>query len=325
MAGGLRLATALVLAAAALVMTPDQHGVVTREALAGEAGTSMFWTSWTLTSVTGQVSVQEDAEATPRPAEVGEIVADDGLVSTGPDSAATLQKGNDVVELRADTAVQLPAPSTEGVWTRVVQSVGEAFFEVETRPSRHFQVETPYLTALVKGTQFTIGIEDGEAEVAVSRGTVGVSAKTGGASADVTAGQTATVASARDGVAVAGSAGTHATASNDRGIAAAEGAATVEGSVGTDEGLAAAQSKAAPQGKAKAAARDKRAGGADHDRKIGKQATKTKQKKQKTAKGAKPGAGKAKKERNRRGRGWGDRHHDHDDGHDDGDDHDDDD
>jgi ferric-dicitrate binding protein FerR (iron transport regulator) len=74
--------------------------------------------------------------------------------------------------------------------TRVMQWLGEALFEVDPRPSPQFEVDTPYLTAVVKGTAFTIQVARESASVAVSSGTVRVSTLDGAAS-DVGAGRIA--------------------------------------------------------------------------------------------------------------------------------------
>jgi ferric-dicitrate binding protein FerR (iron transport regulator) len=74
--------------------------------------------------------------------------------------------------------------------TRLVQWLGEAFFEVGHRSTPHFEVDTPYLAAIVKGTAFTVEVTHDDSAVAVSEGVVAVVTR-GGASTDVRAGMVA--------------------------------------------------------------------------------------------------------------------------------------
>src|SRR5262249_42734928 len=68
-----------------------------------------------------------------------------------------------------------------------------------------FEVDTPYIVAIVKGTKFTTTVSDAGASVKVSEGVVGVSATSGGASIDLNAGGSASVSAAhRDRVAPGG-------------------------------------------------------------------------------------------------------------------------
>ena len=74
--------------------------------------------------------------------------------------------------------------------TRVVQWLGAALFEVDHRPDPHFEVDTPYLTAIVKGTAFTVEVTREGSAVAVTQGVVAVGTP-GGAVSSVVAGMTA--------------------------------------------------------------------------------------------------------------------------------------
>jgi ferric-dicitrate binding protein FerR (iron transport regulator) len=74
--------------------------------------------------------------------------------------------------------------------TRVVEWLGQALFEVDHRPDPHFEVDTPYLTAIVKGTAFTVEVTHDGSAVAVTDGVVAVATPSGALSL-VTAGMTA--------------------------------------------------------------------------------------------------------------------------------------
>ena len=54
----------------------------------------------------------------------------------------------------------------------IVQQAGSILLDVEKRNVKHFEVETPYLAAVVKGTKFTVTSGDEGASVKVTRGSV---------------------------------------------------------------------------------------------------------------------------------------------------------
>src|SRR5262249_27249896 len=86
---------------------------------------------------------------------------------------------------------ELPQAAPEdGAMTRVVEWLGQALFEVEHRPDPHFEVDTPYLTAIVKGTAFTVEVTHDGSAVAVTQGVVAVATRSGARSL-VAAGMTA--------------------------------------------------------------------------------------------------------------------------------------
>lgn len=71
---------------------------------------------------------------------------------------------------------------------------------------RHFSVETPYLAAVVKGTQFTVAVQDDGTDVSVHQGVVEVTDKASGQVAQVRSNQKASVSrSAAAGIQITGS------------------------------------------------------------------------------------------------------------------------
>lgn len=76
------------------------------------------------------------------------------------------------------TVVTIPGDNIFG-FTTIVQWAGEVAFDVEKRNVRHFEVDTPYLAAVVKGTRFIVRVGRSGARVSVSHGLVGVANSTG--------------------------------------------------------------------------------------------------------------------------------------------------
>jgi len=63
-----------------------------------------------------------------------------------------------------------------GFLTRIFQRFGTLMFQVDKRMVKHFQVDTPFLHAVVKGTTFTVSVDAGGAAVHVTEGLVEVTA-----------------------------------------------------------------------------------------------------------------------------------------------------
>lgn len=144
---------------------------------------------WLVLDVAGEVMARHGDQPWQRLRD-GAALSPDSEIRTGPAAMAVLARGNDQVQLMSQSSLML-APDKEGdAFTRLVQWFGRVVFEVEPRPDPHFEVETPYLTAIVKGTVFTVESSKEGASVVVDDGVVAVTASDG-SSADVRAGQVA--------------------------------------------------------------------------------------------------------------------------------------
>jgi hypothetical protein len=144
---------------------------------------------WIVAEVSGPAMVRYDRGAWQR-LDLGAAIAAASEIRTGRDAHVVLVRGEDRVRLFAQSYLELPAAAKDEGMTRLMQWLGEALFEVDPRPSPQFEVDTPYLTAVVKGTAFTIEVSREAASVAVSSGTVRVTTLDGAAS-DVTVGRIA--------------------------------------------------------------------------------------------------------------------------------------
>lgn len=87
-----------------------------------------------------------------------------------------------------------------------MQRAGSILLDVEKKNVKHFEVETPYAAAVVKGTQFRVTVGSGKTQVDVSRGQVEVANFKSGQIAQVIAGQHAIAfAFGRAGISLSGS------------------------------------------------------------------------------------------------------------------------
>ena len=77
--------------------------------------------------------------------------------------------------------------------TRVVEEFGNIVFMIKKKMTPHFEVQTPYLAAVVKGTTFSVGVSAQGTAVQVLEGAVDVATLDGGAHDLVTPGAVAIV------------------------------------------------------------------------------------------------------------------------------------
>ena len=127
-------------------------------------------------------------------------------VRTGRTGRVLLKRGDETILVSPNSVVGVPAQQKEGLSTTIKQQAGSILLDVEKRNVKHFEVETPYLAAVVKGTQFRVTVNAGKTTVDVVRGQVEVADFKSGQIAQVMAGQHATAfASGKTGLSLGGS------------------------------------------------------------------------------------------------------------------------
>jgi FecR protein len=113
-------------------------------------------------------------------------------IRTGRNGRVMLVRGEETILVSPNSVVGLPTENREGLSTTIVQQAGSILLEVEKRNVKHFEVETPYLAAVVKGTQFRVSVNAASARIDVIRGQVEVADFRSGQVAQVMPGQVAT-------------------------------------------------------------------------------------------------------------------------------------
>ena len=127
-------------------------------------------------------------------------------VRTGRTGRVLLKRGDEMILVSPNSVVGIPAQKKEGLSTTILQQAGSILLDVEKRNVKHFEVETPYLAAVVKGTQFRVTVNAGKTTVDVVRGQVEVADFKSGQIAQVMAGQHATAfANGKSGLSLGGS------------------------------------------------------------------------------------------------------------------------
>ena len=166
------LTTALVLAAASSACTAEE-GAWSVGKSSGEV--------WITTTGAEQVSLKQEEALKP-----GDIIR------TGRNGRVLLVRGEETILISPNSVIGLPTEKKDGLSTTIVQQAGSILLEVEKRNVKHFEVETPYLAAVVKGTQFSVTVNAASTSVEVRRGQVEVSDFKSGQIAQVMPGQVAT-------------------------------------------------------------------------------------------------------------------------------------
>lgn len=129
---------------------------------------------WTVSKISGKALVTESSEITSRPLLRGEVLNTGDRIETGEDGNVVVKRGKQSILVAANSSFEIVATESS-LLTRIYQSFGTLMFQVDKRPEKHFQVNTPYLHAVVKGTTFTVNVDEGGATVHVTDGLVEVS------------------------------------------------------------------------------------------------------------------------------------------------------
>jgi hypothetical protein len=126
-------------------------------------------------------------------------------IRTGRNGRVLLTRGEESILVSPNSVVGIPAEKKQGLSTTIFQQAGSILLEVEKRNVKHFEVETPYLAAVVKGTQFRVSVNAAGSSVDVLRGQVEVADFKSGQIAQLLPGQIATAfARGKSGLALSG-------------------------------------------------------------------------------------------------------------------------
>ncbi len=180
------LATMLVLLAGSGAMAADD-GIWSVSKSSGEV--------WISTTGAQQASLKQ--EDTLKPGDT---------IRTGRNGRVLLVRGEETILIAPNSVIGVPTEKKDGLSTTILQQAGSILLEVEKKNVKHFEVETPYLAAVVKGTQFSVTVNAASTSVDVKRGQVEVSDFKSGQIALIMPGQAATsFANGKGGLSLSGS------------------------------------------------------------------------------------------------------------------------
>ena len=160
--------------------------------------------AWRVAKSSGDVSIVSSS-AQPIALTEGTVVKSGEAIRTGRNGRVLLSRGEESILIEPNSVVGIPAEKKDGLSTTILQKSGSILLDVEKRNVRHFQVETPYLAAVVKGTQFRVTVKKDGARVDVVRGQVEVADFKSGKFALVLPGQAAQVSARAGGLTLSGS------------------------------------------------------------------------------------------------------------------------
>ncbi len=161
--------------------------------------------AWSVSKSSGEVWIAT-TDAQPASLKQEEVLKPGDIIRTGQNGRVLLVRGEETILISPNSVVGLPAEKKEGLSTTIMQQAGSILLEVEKRNVKHFEVETPYLAAVVKGTQFSVTVNAASTSVEVRRGQVEVSDFKSGQIAQVMPGQAVTAfAHGKGGLSLSGS------------------------------------------------------------------------------------------------------------------------
>jgi hypothetical protein len=128
-------------------------------------------TQWTLMQRVGEVWITTE-QFEPVALKPNDLIPSKSVVVTGARGRAILARGGEQIILHPNTRLVIPEPKENT--TRLGQTRGTALFRVERKTAPHFQVDTPFMAAVVKGTVFTVTVTGTGSSVQVEEGAVSV-------------------------------------------------------------------------------------------------------------------------------------------------------
>ena len=143
---------------------------------------------WKVDKVKGTAWVQRNGAGW-QPLASGAELGPGSRVKTGKDGRIVISRPGDRISVSPNSRFGIP----KGPVPNIMQNLGTLLFRITNRPQNPFHVETPYLAAIIRGTTFTVSVDDRNASLHVDTGAVEVHSFLSGETALVRRGETATI------------------------------------------------------------------------------------------------------------------------------------
>ncbi|MEO1016886.1 MAG: FecR family protein [Pseudomonadota bacterium] len=153
--------------------------------------------SWDVISVAGTASYRLAADAPWVALGANMSIGAGADVRVGTSSELVMSDAGDIITVDERSFLNLPRNTTRHN-AGVTQERGRVHYEIESVPSRLFEVETPYLAITVKGTAFVVDVDEQDTIVGVEHGQVDVDTYDGRYRVALSQGQTARKAADAD-------------------------------------------------------------------------------------------------------------------------------
>ena len=134
---------------------------------------------WIVTEKTGDVFVGQSGIT--KVAIKGNSLTEGDSVKTGKTGRAVITRGEQFMVISPNSHIRIANPKDDGYLTQIIEYFGSVLFNVDKKKDKHFEVKTPYMAAVVKGTTFNIVVGPEGSTVQVTEGAVEVATLDGGA------------------------------------------------------------------------------------------------------------------------------------------------
>ncbi|HZF28050.1 MAG TPA: FecR domain-containing protein [Gammaproteobacteria bacterium] len=122
-----------------------------------------------VTSMAGDVAVTVRGERAR--VEVDSTLDLPARIVTGEDGTIGLGQGKTTIAVAPNSDVEVPAEAVDGqLIARLVQHRGNVFYDVAHRDVGKLRVETPFLVAVIKGTQFNVAVLEDSTAISLFQG-----------------------------------------------------------------------------------------------------------------------------------------------------------
>src|SRR6478752_6284399 len=122
-----------------------------------------------VTTVNGSISVTMAGSATH--VQPNSTVGLPARIVTGDDGMLGLTQAGTNITIASDSDVEIPADAADGqLIARLVQRRGNVFYDVAHRDVGTLRVETPFLVAVIKGTQFNVAAQADSTTISLFQG-----------------------------------------------------------------------------------------------------------------------------------------------------------
>ena len=161
------------------------------------AGSAAFSEEWVVEKANGLAEVLSEGQSW-APLSAGVTVPNDSWVRTGPRGLILLRRHKETILLKPETLASVLSREEDSLKTVIGQRRGSILLNIEKRIGKHTLVRTPFLAAIVKGTQFEVDVTESSAKVSVLDGVVETVDTRSGDRADVLPGQHVVVTAVGD-------------------------------------------------------------------------------------------------------------------------------
>ena len=134
-------------------------------------------TAWSVVAITGEVKAKSASFSTTDKLvalEISDTLLAPITMETGDDSRITLSRLGDTISIAPNSVVHIPKKDIENqhLHTKIIQRIGNVFYRVKKKQKPAFEVHTPLLVTVVKGTAFNVEVNEEDVVVSLVEGSL---------------------------------------------------------------------------------------------------------------------------------------------------------